>query len=71
MEATVRCNLTAPTNGFLVNGRTSIAVGETAEYVCDIEHTMIGINTVSCFSDGTLSSNPPVCTRKSIYYHLY
>ena len=64
MEPDLRCSLTAPRNGFVVNGKTSIGAGEMAEYVCDVQHTMIGINDVVCLSDGTLSSDPPACTCK-------
>ena len=62
----VRCKVAVPGGGYVVNGSATVAVGESVQYGCQVYHTMIGGNTVVCRSDGTMSSNPPKCSRKFI-----
>ncbi|XP_076811797.1 uncharacterized protein LOC143458809 [Clavelina lepadiformis] len=58
-----------PALNTLANGKTTCSAGQyymsSCRYACDEGYTMVGSGSTLCNADGTWSSTPPTCERKT------
>ena len=54
--------LANPANGAVLLSGNS--VGDRATYTCHFGYEVVGTASQTCTSDGTWSSDPPICRRK-------
>ena len=62
-------DLTDPANGMVVMAGNSI--GDTASYTCNSSFGRVGVDTLTCQSDGTWSDPPPICEPIGMKNPLY